>query len=74
VIHTVKGFGIVNNISIIILKVIGLNAPTTRHRLAVWIQKQEPYLCCRQETHFRPKDTYKLKVRECENIFHANGK
>ena len=32
------------------------------------------YICCLQETHFRPKDTYRLKVRESENIFHANGK
>ena len=29
---------------------------------------------CLQETHFRPKDTYKLKVRGWKNIFHANGK
>ena len=27
-----------------------------------------------QETHFRPKDTYRLKVRGWKNIFHANGK
>ena len=39
-----------------------------------WIQKQDPYICCLQETHFRPKDTYRLKVREWKNIFHANGK
>ena len=31
-------------------------------------------ICCLQETHFRPKDTYRLKVRGWENIFHANGK
>ena len=36
--------------------------------------KQDTHLCCLQETHFRPKDTYRLKVREWENIFHANGK
>ena len=62
------------NISIITLSVNGLNAPTKRHRLAEWIQKQDPYICCLQEIHFRPKDTYRLKVRECKNIFHANGK
>ena len=39
-----------------------------------WIQKQDPYICCLQETHFRPKDTYRLKVRGWKNIFHANGK
>ena len=52
----------------------GLNAPTKRHRLAEWIQKQDPYICCLQETHFRPKDTFRLKVRGWKNIFHANGK
>ena len=49
--------------SIITLNVNGLNAPTKRHRLAEWIQKQDPYICCLQETHFRPKDTCRLKVR-----------
>ena len=61
-------------ISIIALNVNGLNAPTKRHRLAEWIQKQDPYICCLQETHFRPKDTYRLKVRGWKNIFHGNGK
>ena len=37
-------------------------------------EKQNPYICCLQETHFRPQDTYKLKVRGQKNIFHANGK
>ena len=31
-------------------------------------------ICCLQETHFRPKDTYRLKVRGWKNIFHTNGK
>ena len=61
-------------ISIITLNVNGLNAPTRKHRLAEWIQKQDPYICCLQETHFRPKDTYRLNVRGWKNIFHANGK
>ena len=61
-------------ISIITLNVNGLNAPTKRHRLAEWIQKQDPYICCLQETHFRHKDTYRPKVRGWKNIFHANRK
>ena len=61
-------------ISIITLNVNGLlNAPTKRHRRAAWIQKQDPYICCLQETHFRPRDTYRLKVRGWKKIFHANG-
>ena len=59
-------------ISIITLNVNGLIAPTKRHRLAEWIQKQDPYICCLQETHFRPRDTYRLKVRGWKKIFHAN--
>ena len=27
-----------------------------------------------QETHFRPKDTYRLKMRGWKSIFHANRK
>ena len=61
-------------ISIITLNVNGLNAPTKRHRLAEWIQKQDSYICCLQETHFRHQDTYRLKVRGWKNIFCANRK
>ena len=61
-------------ISTIALNVNGFNAPTKRHRLAEWIQKQNPYICCLQETHFRPKHTYRLTVRGWKNIFHANVK
>ena len=60
-------------ISIITLNINGLNVPTKRHRLAEWIHKQDPYICCLQETHFRPRDTNRLKVRGWKKIFHANG-
>ena len=58
---------------IITLNVNGLNAPTKRHRLDEWIQKQDAYICYLQETHFRPRDTYRLKARGWKKIFHANG-
>ena len=60
-------------ISIITLNMNGLNAPTKRCRLTIYIQKQDPCVCCLQETHFRPRDTYTLKVRGWKEIFHANG-
>ena len=60
-------------ISIITLNVNGLNAPTKRHRLAEWIQKQDPYIYCLQETHFRLRDAYRLKVKGGKKIFHENG-
>ena len=69
-----KKMAMATYISIITLNVNGLNAPTKRHRLVEWIQQQDPYICCVQETHFRPKDTCRLKVRGWKNIFHADGK
>ena len=69
---TIKKMVIGTHISIIILNINILNAPTKRHRLAKWIHKQEAHICCPQETHFRPTDTYRLKVRGWK-ITHANG-
>ena len=60
-------------ISIITLNVSGLKASTRRHRLAEWIQKQDPYICCLQDMDFRPRDTYRLKIKGWKKIFHANG-
>ena len=48
-----------------------MNAPTKRQRLAEWVQKQDPYICCLQETHFKTRDTYRLKVKGWKKIFHV---
>ena len=34
---------------------------------------KRPIYMLSKETHCRPKDTYRLKVRGWKNIFHANG-
>ena len=60
-------------LSVITLNVNGLNAPTKRQRLAEWIQKQDLYICCLQETHLKPRDTYRLILKAWKKIFHANG-
>ena len=59
-------------LSVITLNVNGLNAPTKRQRLAEWIQTQDPYICCLQETHLKTGDTYRLKVKGWKKIVHAN--
>ena len=59
-------------LSIITLNVNGLNAPTKRQRLPEWIQKQDPSICCLQETHLKTRDTYRLKVKGWKKIFHTN--
>ena len=67
--------------SIITLNVNGLNAPTKRQRLAEWIQciqriqwiqKQDPSICCLQETHLKTRDTHRLEVKDWKKIFHTN--
>ena len=60
-------------LSIITLNVNGLNAATKRQRLVEWIQKQDTYICCLQETHLKTRDTYRLKVKGWKKVFHANG-
>ena len=59
-------------LSIITLNVNGLNAPTKGQRLIEWIQKQDTYICCLQETHFKTKDTYRLTVKGWKKISHTN--
>ena len=50
-----------------------MNAPTKRQRLGEWIQKQDPYICCLQETHLKSRDTYRLKLKGWKKTFHTNG-
>ena len=70
---TIKKMVIRTYISIITLNVNVLNAPAIRNRPAERIQKQDTYICCLEDTHFRTRDTYKLKVRSWKKIFHTNG-
>ena len=35
--------------------------------------KTIPYIYSLQKTHFRPRGTYRLKVKGWQMIFHANG-
>ena len=60
-------------LSVITLNVNELNAPIKRQRLAEWNKKQDPYICCLQETHLKTKDTYRLKVKGWKKVFYANG-
>ena len=57
----------------ITLHVNGTNVPIKRYRVTEWMQKEDLYICCLQETHFRSKDTHRMKVRGWKKVFHANG-
>ena len=49
-----------------------MNVPIKTQRLAEWMQKQDPYICCVQETHLKTGDTNRLKVKGWKKIFHTN--
>ena len=55
------------------MNVNGLNALTKRHKLKEWIQKQDLYIFCILEIHFKSEDIYRLKVRGWKKILHAHG-
>ena len=59
---------------IITLNVNGLNAPIKRHRAIEWIKKQDPSICHLKETHLKPKDIHRLKVKGWRKIFHENNR
>lgn len=56
-----------------IITLNGLNSPIEGHRVAEWVKKQNPSICCLQETPFLSKDKHKLNVKKWRKIFHANG-
>ena len=62
-----------NDLSIITLNVNGLNAPIKRNRIAEWIRKHDPHICCLKETHLRTKALHTVKVKGWKQIFQANG-
>ena len=70
---TVKEMAMGSYLSIITLNINGVNVLTKRQILAEYIQKQDPYICCLQESHLKTRDTYGLKVKGWKKIFHAHG-
>ena len=45
----------------------------SKDRIAEWIRKHDPHICCLQETHLRTKDIHRLKVKGWKQICQANG-
>ena len=59
----------------ITLYIKGLNFPIKRYELIELIKKKyNLYICCLQNTKFRPRETYRMKVRRWwEKLVLANG-
>jgi exonuclease III len=64
--------GITTYLSNLKLNVNGLNFPIKRHCLANWIKKEDPAICCLQETHLIDRNKHWLRVKGWK-IYQANG-
>jgi exonuclease III len=47
--------GNITHLSILTLNVNSLNDPVKRHRITSWVKKQDPIICCLEETHLTEK-------------------
>lgn len=59
------------HISVTTLIINGLNSQIKRHKVEVWITKQDPTICCLQETLLNYKDKHRLKGAKM--ILKTNG-
>ena len=62
-----------SHLTTVTLNVHGLNDPIKRRRVLDWMKKQDPSICCLQETHFRYEDTYNLKIKGWRTMYPSNG-
>jgi exonuclease III len=65
--------GITTYLSILTLNVNPLNYPIKRHHLANWIKKEDPTICCLQETHLINRNKHWFRVNGWKMIYQANG-
>jgi exonuclease III len=41
--------------------------------LTKWIKKEDPTICCLQETHLTDRKKHRLRMKGWKNIYQANG-
>jgi hypothetical protein len=58
---------------ILTLNVNVLNFPIKRHCLENWIKKEDPTICCLEETHVIDRNKHWLTVKGWKKIYQANG-
>jgi exonuclease III len=50
-----------------------LNPSIKKHNLANWIKKEDPTICCLQETHLIDRNKHWLRVKGWKKISQANS-
>jgi exonuclease III len=65
--------GITTYLSVLTLNVNGLNSPIKRHHLKKWIKKEDPTICCLQETHLTDRNKHRLRMKGWKKTYQVNG-
>jgi exonuclease III len=65
--------GITTYLSILTLNVNGLNSSIKRHHLTNWFKKEDPTICCLQETHLIDRNKHWFRVKVWKKIYQANS-
>jgi exonuclease III len=60
-------------LSLLSLNGNGLNSPIKRHCLMYWIKKEDPTICCLQETHLIDRNKHRLRMKGWKKIYQTNG-
>jgi hypothetical protein len=55
--------GITTYLSILTTNINGLNSHIKIHQLANWIKKEDPKICCLQETYLNDRNKHWLRVK-----------
>jgi exonuclease III len=61
--------GITTYPALLTLSVNGLNSPIKSHFLANWIKREDPTICCLQETHHIDRNKHWLRVKGWKKIY-----
>jgi exonuclease III len=67
------GISITTYLSVLTLNVNGINSSIKRHQLTKWINKEDPTICCLQETHLTDRNKHMLRMKGWKKIYPANG-
>jgi exonuclease III len=65
--------GITTYLSVLTLNVNRFNSPIKRPHLMKWIKKEDPTICCLQETHLTDRNKHRLRRKGWKKIDQANG-
>jgi exonuclease III len=64
--------GITTYLSILTPNVNELNS-STKKSFENWIKREDPTICCLQETHLIDRNKHKLRVKGRKKIYQANS-